>query len=220
MWLLRPPGVYRPQEDTWLLAEAMAKAAVPSGSRALDICAGTGALAIEAARCGAAQVVATDVSRRAVLATRLNSLLHRAPVHVVHGGFVELVGAQQFDVVLANPPYVPCLDPDEPRGRDRAWDAGPRGRAVLDGLCAVLPMLLAEGGVALVVHSGLCGTSVTLDQLRGGGLKASVVERRTIPFGPVLHSRATWLEEQGFIERGQRDEELVVIRADRITRPL
>jgi release factor glutamine methyltransferase len=219
MWLLRPPGVYRPQDDTWLLTEALANAAVPTGSRALDICAGTGALAIAAARAGAATVTATDVSRRAVVTTALNARLHRAPVRVRHGDFADLVGEQQFDLVLANPPYVPCGDPSAPRGRDRAWDAGPRGRALLDRLCAVLPLLLAESGTALIVHSGLCGTATTLDQLRGGGLKASVVERRTVPFGPVLHGRATWLEDNGFIEPGQRTEELVVIRADRIARP-
>ncbi|HEX6340117.1 HemK2/MTQ2 family protein methyltransferase [Umezawaea sp.] len=219
MWLLRPPGVYRPQDDTRLLAGALAKAAVPAGGRALDICAGTGALAIAAARAGAASVVATDVSRRAVVATALNARLHRVPVRAQHGDFADLVGGRPFDLVLANPPYVPCGDPAEPRGRDRAWDAGPRGRAVLDRLCAVLPLLLAEGGTALVVHSGLCGTATTLDQLRGGGLKASVVERRTVPFGPVLRGRAAWLEDSGLVEPGQRTEELVVIRADRSARP-
>ncbi|MEO6085471.1 MAG: methyltransferase, partial [Umezawaea sp.] len=68
-------------------------------------------------------------------------------------------------------------------------------------------------------HSGLCGTSTTLDQLRGGDLKASVVDRCTTPFGPVLDGRAEWLEDNGFIEPGQRVEELVVIRADRTARP-
>lgn len=219
MWLLRPPGVYRPQDDTRLLTEALADAAVPSGSRVLDICSGTGALAIAASRAGAGTVTATDVSKRAVVATSLNARLHRVPVRVRHGDFADLVGEQRFDLVLANPPYVPCGAPTEPRGQDRAWDAGPRGRAVLDRLCALLPLLLTEGGTALIVHSGLCGTATTLDQLRGGGLKASVVERRTVPFGPVLRGRATWLEDNDFIEPGQRTEELVVIRADRIARP-
>jgi len=219
MWLLRPPGVYRPQDDTRLLTEALANAAIPPGGRVLDICSGTGALAIAAGLGGAASVTATDVSRRAVVATALNARLRRAPVRARHGDFAELVGEQRFDLVLANPPYVPCGDPIEPRGQDRAWDAGPRGRAVLDRLCALLPLLLTEGGTALIVHSGLCGTTTTLHQLRGGGLKASVVERRTIPFGPVLRGRATWLEDNGFVERGQRSEELVVIRADRTARP-
>ncbi|MEO6090085.1 MAG: 50S ribosomal protein L11 methyltransferase, partial [Umezawaea sp.] len=79
MWLLRPPGVYRPQDDTRLLAEALTAAAVRPGSRVLDICSGTGALAIAAARLGAAAVMATDVSRRAVVATALNARLHRVP---------------------------------------------------------------------------------------------------------------------------------------------
>src|SRR4051812_29526884 len=130
MWLLRPPGVYRPQDDTRLITEALAKAAIPPGGRALDICAGTGALAIAASRAGAAAVTATDVSKRAVVTTAVNARLCRAPVRVRHGDFADLVGEQRFALVLANPPYVPCGDPSAPHGKDRAWDAGPRGRAV------------------------------------------------------------------------------------------
>jgi release factor glutamine methyltransferase len=36
-----------------------------------------------------------------------------------------------------------------------------------------------------------------------------------IPFGPVMSARANWLEEIGRLPRGRREEELVVIRADK-----
>jgi release factor glutamine methyltransferase len=45
-------------------------------------------------------------------------------------------------------------------------------------------------------------------------LKASVIARQWIPFGPVLTARAGWLERIGLLERGRRIEELVAIRAD------
>jgi release factor glutamine methyltransferase len=45
-------------------------------------------------------------------------------------------------------------------------------------------------------------------------LKASVIARQWVPFGPVLTARAGWLQRQGLLERGRRVEELVVIRAD------
>jgi release factor glutamine methyltransferase len=73
---------------------------------------------------------------------------------------------------------------------------------------------LADKGMGLVVHSELCDPDVTLRQLRGGGLKASVVARRTVAFGPVMRQRAGWLARRGLIEDGQEHEELVVIRAD------
>ncbi|MGX1776800.1 methyltransferase, partial [Nocardia brasiliensis] len=56
---------------------------------------------------------------------------------------------------------------------------------------------------------------LTITQLRHGGLKAAVVARTTIPFGPVMHRCAGHLAEQGMIQPGQQDEELVVIRADK-----
>ncbi|MER5268006.1 HemK2/MTQ2 family protein methyltransferase [Actinosynnema sp. NPDC002837] len=213
MWLLRPPGVYRPQEDTWLMAEALAEAGIPSGGRVLDVCTGTGALAVASKLAGAREITVVDVSRRALLAAWVNARLRGTSVRVRHGDFGDLVGDGEYDVITANPPYVPSEGlPD--RGPARAWDAGANGRSVLDRLCAVMPLLLADKGMGLVVHSGLCDPDVTLRQLRGGGLKASVVARRTVAFGPVMRGRAEWLARRGLIDHGQEHEELVVIRAD------
>lgn len=214
MLLLRPPGVYSPQADTWMLADALTQAALPSGGRVLDIGPGTGALSVAAARAGAATVLAVDVSWPAVLATWLNTAIRGLPVRVRQGDALDAVAGQRFDVILANPPYVPSRRVPS-RGRARAWDAGTDGRAMLNRVTALAPLLLAPGGVTLIVHSGLCGVGRTLDQLRGGGLKASVVGRRTERFGPVLRGRAAFLERAGLIEPGQRHEELVVIRGDR-----
>ncbi|WP_342665087.1 hypothetical protein [Thermocrispum agreste] len=47
MELIAPPGVYRPQNDTWMLAEAVATAGVQDAD-VLDVGTGTGALAIAA----------------------------------------------------------------------------------------------------------------------------------------------------------------------------
>ncbi|MCE6997432.1 class I SAM-dependent methyltransferase [Saccharothrix sp. S26] len=213
MWLWRPPGVYRPQEDTWLMAEALEEAGMPRGSRVLDVCTGTGALAVASGLAGASEVTAVDLSRRALVAAWVNARLRGLAVKVRHGDFGDLVGSAEFDVVTANPPYVPSVAVPR-RGPARAWDGGVDGRSVLDRLCAVMPLLLADKGMGLVVHSTLSDPDVTLRQLRGGGLKASVVARRTIPFGPVMRGRAEWLSRRGLINEGQEHEELVVIRAD------
>jgi release factor glutamine methyltransferase len=100
-------------------------------------------------------------------------------------------------------------------GRRRAWNAGPDGRALLDPICRSLPRLLRPNGFALMVHSQLSDPDATLDQLRAGGLRADIVLRERIPFGPVLTSRAEFLTREGLIAPGQRHEDLVVIRADR-----
>jgi len=220
VFIVRPPGVYRPQGDTALLTEALRQAPIRPGARVLDLCTGTGVVAMAAARAGARQVVATDVSVRAVLAARLNARLRGLPIRVLRGDLVEPVAGEHFDVITANPPYVPCRGgPPARHGRSRTWYGGPHGRLWLDRLCAAAPPLLAPGGVLLVVHSALCGVQATVEALRAHGLKAAVTARRREPFGPVLRSRAAELEAAGLIRSGQRHEELVVIRADRTDVP-
>jgi release factor glutamine methyltransferase len=213
--LLRPPGVYTPQGDTYLLAEALHGAAIPLGARVLEVCTGTGALAMVAARFGVAGVTAIDISARAVLAARFNAWLRGVPVRVMHGDLFEPVTGETFDLILANPPYVPGRERPPRHGRARAWDAGAHGRRLIDRICAEAPALLAPDGLLLMVHSALCGIQITLNALRDAELKASVIARRTEPFGPVMWARAARLEAGGLIRPGQRYEELVVIRGDR-----
>ncbi|MGW4720013.1 HemK2/MTQ2 family protein methyltransferase [Nocardia sp. NPDC004260] len=214
--LIRPPGVYPPQLDTWLLVRALSEAGVPSGGHAVDVCTGTGALAVAAAYAGASKVTAVDVSRAAVVSAWLNCRMRGIEAEVLRGDFAEVLGGRSFDLVLANPPYVPAPVGAHTRGIARAWNAGAGGRAVLDQLCVALPALLKPRGVALIVHSALSDPDTTLAQLRERELKAAVVARATVPFGPVLRRRADWLESAGLIRPGQRMEDLVVIRADRI----
>ncbi|WP_232240673.1 50S ribosomal protein L11 methyltransferase [Kutzneria sp. 744] len=213
--LVRSPGVYRPQSDTWLLAEAAMAAGVPPGARVLDMCTGTGALAITASMLGARDVVAIDASRRAVVSARLNAWLNGQRIRASRGSMLALPAASSFDVVLANPPYVPCPAGTVTKGRRRAWNAGPDGRALLDPICRSMPVLLRRKGFLLMVHSTLSDVGKSLRRLREGGLTAEVVSRGTIPFGPVLRSRTEFLERAGLIEPGQRHEDLLVIRADR-----
>ncbi len=213
--LLRPPGVYRPQDDTGLLGEALAGVTLPPGSRVLDVGTGTGALAVAAVRSGAADVTAVDVSRRALAAAWLNARVRRLPVRVRRTDVSTVLPKGPFDLVLANPPYVPW--PGGARSSSR-WDAGPDGRAVIDPLCVAVPRLLSERGSFLLVQSSLSGVGRTLTALEETELRTSIVARKRIPFGPVLRERVDYLEQRGLISGGQREEELVVIRADRTDR--
>ncbi|MWK38874.1 methyltransferase [Actinomadura sp. J1-007] len=217
MFLMRPPGVYRPQGDTELLCEALERSGALPGARVLDVGTGTGAVALAAARGGAARVTAIDVSARALLTARFNAFLRGVRINACLGDLFGPVAGEAFDVVLANPPYVLSGGNGAiVRGSARAWDGGTDGRTVLDRVCADAPAHLAPGGTLLLVHSALSGVRETLRSLRAGGLRAAVVARRPEPFGPVMRAQAALLEARRVIEPGQRHEDLVVIRADRV----
>ncbi|MFE7511313.1 HemK2/MTQ2 family protein methyltransferase [Streptomyces sp. NPDC057540] len=214
--LVALPSVYRPQADTRLLAEALAREELFPDTRVLEIGTGTGALALNAARRGA-EVTAVDVSWSAVATARANALLRRLPLSVLHGDFVTRTAGRRYDLIVSNPPYVPAPSAALPtRGPRRAWDAGPDGRVVIDRICAHASALLRPGGVLLMVHSAMSRAEETLERLTRAGLAAEITAKATVPWGPVLRSRRSWLERQGLANSAETREELVVIRARNI----
>jgi release factor glutamine methyltransferase len=209
--LVTLPGVFRPISDTWLLAGALDAEPLPAAARVLDLCSGSGALAIRAAR--RAEVTAVDVSRRAVATIRLNARLNGVRVRAVRGDLLDAVHGERFDAIVSNPPYVPAPSDELPsRGPQRAWDAGRDGRALLDRICDRVPEHLRPGGAVLVVHSSLLGYDRTAELLSAGGLEVDLAARRRGPLGPLMSARRTHLEAVGLLEPGQREEDVLVVR--------
>jgi release factor glutamine methyltransferase len=210
MRLIALPGVFRPISDTWLLADALDDEPLPPGARVLDLCSGSGALAVRAALGGRRREVwAVDVSRRAVLTIRANAALNGVRVRAVRGDLFAAVGDRRFDAIVANPPYVPAPSDELPvAGPERAWDAGRDGRVLLRRICAGASEHLRPGGVLLVVHSSLLGLDPTAESLRAGGLQVDVAARRRGRLGPLMRAR----RDAGLIDPNARDEDIVVIR--------
>jgi release factor glutamine methyltransferase len=205
--LLTPPGVFAPRSDAGVLLDA----ALPRlHGDVLDLCAGSGVLALTAAP-HAHSVLAVDLSRRAAATIRVNGLLNRRTVEVRRGDLFAAVGSRRFDVILTNPPYVPTPPGTPSRGGARAWEGGPRGRDLLDRICAGAADHLRPGGEILIVQSALADIDRTLDLLRGRGLAADVIAEQRGPYGAIVRSRMDYLEASGLVsDRGGTERVAVV----------
>jgi release factor glutamine methyltransferase len=197
-----------------MLVDAMRERGLARGARVLDVFTGTGVIAVMAAREGAREVTAVDISRRAALCARVNGRINGGRVRGLHGDLFGPVAGERFDLITANPPYVPSADEELPAaGASRAWEGGPDGRVLVDRFSAGAADHLAPGGTVLMVVSSLTGEEATLAALRDGGLDPSVVARHRGPLGPLVSARAEMLERRGLLAPGQREEEILVIAA-------
>ncbi|MBK8193018.1 MAG: methyltransferase [Lewinellaceae bacterium] len=90
------------------------------GKKVLDIGAGSGVLALFAAKKGA-QVTAVDINPLAVDATRRNARENNLDIQAIESDLFDHVPPQRFDLVLINPPYYP----QQPRNSaEKAFFAG------------------------------------------------------------------------------------------------
>ena len=132
------------------------KAKQPS---ALDLCTGSGAIAITLqCECSSASVTASDLSGGALELAVENAALYDSPIHFVQGDLWEPFSGQRFDLILSNPPYIPTEEcqtlQEEVRREPRmALDGGKDGfdfyrRIAIDGWKHLLPggMLAMEVG--------------------------------------------------------------------------
>ncbi len=159
-----------PRPETELVLEA-ALAALREGGRALDLCTGSGCLAVSLAlERRSSRVVATDSSADALEVARENAQLLGAVVEFASGDlWAALHGGERFDVVVSNPPYIPAEElaglPREVRQEPCiAFDGGKDGLAVLRRIVEGAPGWLEPGGTLVVemhethaeVLPGLC----------------------------------------------------------------
>lgn len=104
-------GVLIPRPETEELVEWVASGA-KRGARILDVGTGSGAIAVALAKkVEGAEVVAVDISERALQIAAENVARHSANVTLVKADALgDMSHLGQFDIIVSNPPYIPQSD--------------------------------------------------------------------------------------------------------------
>ena len=184
------PEVYRPSDDTFLLAKHLD---VSAGEAALDIGTGCGLLGILSAKRGA-KVVAIDINPHAVRCAQLNAKLNDVAdrFEARQGNLFEKVGHREFDLIIFNPPYLPTEQNDKAeRWLEKAWQGGKTGREVIERFMQALPRYLKPKGRMLMVLSSLSDPEKVVSALDAQGLDATTLEEEPLEFERLIVLRAS-----------------------------
>lgn len=156
------PSVLVPRPDTETVIEVArsTRADRAAPCRVLDLCTGSGAIAVSLAKeLPAARVVATDISEAAVLLARKNAERNGMAdrVDVRAGDLWDVVAGETFDLIASNPPYIasaimPTLSEEVRREPAIALDGGVDGLRFYDRICAAARIHLEPGGALVVEH--------------------------------------------------------------------
>jgi release factor glutamine methyltransferase len=186
--------VPRPDTETVIEVARSLRADRSAPCRVLDLCTGSGVIAISLAKeLPAARVIATELSEAAVAIARRNAERNKVAdrVDIRHGDLWEPVAGERFDLITSNPPYIATpvietLQAEVKREPRMALDGGPDGMAFYDRICAAARIHLEPGG-ALVVEHGFDQADAVRERFAAAGF-----ERVTMVLDLAKNPRVTW----------------------------
>jgi len=145
-----------PRPETEHLVEAALRHMAGGPARVLDLCTGSGCVAVSLAKnAPGATVTAVDIAQHAAALARENAQRHAATVEVYVGDLFDALppDSAPFDVIVSNPPYVaagawPTLSPVITRHEDPgALLAGDDGLDLIRRIVDTAPRHLRPGGL-------------------------------------------------------------------------
>lgn len=167
-----------PRQDTETLCE-LALSRIKPGESVLDLCTGSGALAVTIARRGRARVTGADISADALRVARENAARNEASVRWVCGDLFDAVAQEHFDAIVCNPPYLSAADMSSLQAEVR-WEPALALAGGMDGLdfyrriAYSLPGRLKAGGRAFFEVGA--GQAAAVREIFAGALPGARVQ--------------------------------------------
>lgn len=150
------PDVLIPRFDTEILVERAIKEIGEREVRVLDMCTGSGAIAVTVKKNAPnATVVASDISHLALEIAKENATLNGVEIEYIESDLFENINGK-FDYILINPPYIPTADIDtldkevkdyEPKG---ALDGGVDGLDIYRRIAERYSDYLTDNGTLML----------------------------------------------------------------------
>lgn len=181
------PGVLIPREDTAVLVEAAAdRLRGKTQPRGVDLCAGTGAVALMLAQETGAAVQAVELFDGAYAYLEKNIARYAAlSVKAVRGDVLSEAFAEStegdLDFIVSNPPYIekaelPLLQREVQKEPMTALDGGEDGLVFYRAICRNWTEKLKTGGV-LAVEIGETQGAAVAELFRAAGLREICIHR-------------------------------------------
>lgn len=195
-------GVLIPRPDTETLVVQTLELAKPmEAPRVLDLCTGSGCIAVSVAKnCPRARLTAVEINSAVADFARRNIAKHGLGdrVELLEGDLFQPVAGREFDIIVSNPPYVPdgeiaTLAPDvrlhEP---ELALRGGADGLDIVRRIVAdSAKFLTATGALLLEISSEQAESVVKLFEEHGGFEPARIAKDL------AGHSRVVWARRNG-----------------------
>lgn len=144
------PDALIPRYDTEILCEEALRRADKS-MRILDLCTGTGAIALTIKRHADCQVFASDISEKALALAQKNAQKNALTVDFRLGDLLAPFENDIFDMIVSNPPYISAADmltlsPEVLNEPHLALHGGEDGLVFYRRIVADAPAHLTPGG--------------------------------------------------------------------------
>jgi len=150
------PGVLIPRQETELLVETVIDACKNERAEILDMCTGSGCIAVSLARyMPGCSVTAADKMEQAIAAARKNALKNGVAerVHIVQSDLFSCIPQKKYDFIVSNPPYIRSEDINGLQREVRefepveALDGGSDGLFFYREIIGKAPAYLADKGM-------------------------------------------------------------------------